>query len=128
MRDVLARGDMVKSAAGVAAWQLPPDPDEEIILWDSSDHFRSAYHDAMQLSEMVLVIVADRPSKPEGVIFEGSMDGVNWNMFVETDTLVAGEDFEKQYRPRTPHVRIRYKNAAGPPLGVWNMSLGATIG
>ena len=127
MRDILARGDIAHAAAGVPAWSKQPDPGETIVLWDSADKTRCPYPNAAFFKEIVLIIVADQPSEPEGVIFEGSMDGVLYDMFIETDEFIVGEDFEKQYRPKTPHARIRYKNSANT-LGLWHMTVTATLG
>jgi hypothetical protein len=122
MRDILARGDIAKAAAGVPAWIREPMPGEDIVVWDSADKIRSPYPNAASFKDLVLTIIADQPSAAEGIVFEGSMDGVTYGLFVESDEFIVGEDFEKQYRPKTPHARIRYKN--GPnTLGMWNVAL-----
>jgi len=127
MRDILVVGDLAKAAAGIPGFQRAPVAGETMVIWESTDQRHNPYRNAMQIEELYLTISSDQPSISQGVLFEGSHDGVEYTKFVEKKTLSGGIVFEYVYGCRTPHVRIRVAMGAVTPTE-WLLTLTAKVG
>lgn len=116
---------MLSPATG-SGEQAAPGNGATITIFDSTANFTGGTDGGYppwggKWRRLHLDLYSSHASGTNGVIFEGSADGTNWD-FSDTFTLSATTGSIYNYHVRTPHVRVRYTNSANVLTG-WRMCL-----
>ena len=113
-------------AAGSPDVAMPVTADAATTIWSSLNSAIAATGvtappEAVRYRRLIWVVYSSHVSAANGVSFEGSMDGTNWDV-LDQYTLAATTATSYVYHVRTRHVRLVYTNSTNT-ITAWRSEL-----
>ena len=113
-------------AAGSSDIAMPVTADAATTIWSSLNSATAASGvtappEAVRYRRLIWVVYSSHVSAANGVSFEGSMDGTNWDV-LDQYTLAATTATSYVYHVRTRHVRLVYTNSTNT-ITAWRSEL-----